>query len=114
MAKQRKVAQTDTIWILVDAPEGGDLAQYAGPLQIDVEKLGEHFASFTTAISKALAKCKPFGDGEYGLTEITFQAKLSAEVGFTLVGKGGIEGAVGFKFVKVASPGDEPKSSKAD
>jgi hypothetical protein len=100
MAKKNQTAQTETIWVLVDAPSGGDLVQYAGPLQIDVEKLGQHFETFTRAISKAIEKAnQPLGTKkQYELTEITLEAKLSAEVGFTLVSKGGVEGTFGFKF----------------
>jgi hypothetical protein len=48
---------SDVIWVLADGPTAkGDFEKYAGPLQIDAEKLGEHFQAFTGAISKALAK----------------------------------------------------------
>ena len=103
MINQKKERQTnDTIWVLVDGPTGSDLAQYSGPLQIDVEKLGEHFEAFTSAISRAIEKCsKPLGtQSEFELNEITLEAKLSAEVGLTLVSKGGVEGTFGFKFEK--------------
>jgi hypothetical protein len=102
MAKKDGTQQPETIWVLVDAPSGGDLMQYAGPLQIDVEKLGQHFEAFTKAISKAIEKAsQPLGaKSQYELTEITLEAKLSAEVGFTLVSKGGVEGTFGFKFAR--------------
>lgn len=89
----------DVIWVLLDAPEGGDLSRYAGPMQIDAEKLGEHLRSFTSAVSKALEKCKSLA-GEFELSEVAIEAKLSAEAGFVLVSKAGVEGTVGFKFVK--------------
>ena len=100
MARQPKVTQTDVIWVLVDAPQDSDLAQYAGPVQIDVERLGEHFETFTKAISKVIEKCsQPLGPrNQFELTEIALEAKLSAEVGLTLVSKGGVEGTFGFKF----------------
>lgn len=105
MARQVKAREADTVWVLLDAPDGADLAQYAGPLQIDVEKLGEHFEAFTRAISKAIEKCsQPLGvRSQYELTEIALEAKLSAEVGFTLVSKGGVEGTFGFKFERKRS-----------
>ena len=106
MAKRTKASQTVTIWVLLDGPQDADLARYAGPLQIDVEKLGEHFETFTKAISKAIEKCsQPLGTkSQYELTEIALEAKLSAEVGFTLVSKGGVEGTIGFKFERKKPP----------
>ena len=100
MAKKKETTQNETIWVLMDAPSGGDLVQYAGPLQIDAEKLGEQFRNFTSAISKAIEQSSTsLGNrSKYELTEITLEAKLSAEVGFMLVSKGSVEGTIGFKF----------------
>jgi hypothetical protein len=95
----QSAAESDVIWVLLDAPEGGDLSRYAGPVQIDAEKLGEHFRSFTSAVSKALESCRSLA-GEFELSEVAIEAKLSAEVGFALVSKAGVEGVVGFKFEK--------------
>lgn len=103
MSNQNQKNTNDTIWVLVDSPSGGDLDKYAGPVQINVEKLGEHFEAFTDAISKALGKVsKPIGlKSEFELDEITLEATLSAEIGFTLVSKGGIEGTFGFTYKKI-------------
>lgn len=89
----------DMIWVLLDAPAGGDLSHYAGPLQISVDKLAEHLQAFTAAISKSLGKCKSLA-GEFELSEVSIEAQLSAETGFTLVSKAGVEGTIGFKFSK--------------
>jgi hypothetical protein len=53
-------AQGNAVWILMDAPEGGDLAHYAGPVQIDAEKLKQHFLSFTSAVSKTSQGLNPW------------------------------------------------------
>jgi len=87
----------EVIWVLLDAPEDGDLARYAGPVQIDAQKLKQHFQSFTSVIAKALEGCKP-RKGDFELSEIAVEAKLTAEAGFALVSKAGVEGTVGFKF----------------
>jgi hypothetical protein len=97
--KEQQTPNEDVIWVLLDAPEGGDLSRYAGPVQIDAEKLGEHLRTFTGAVSKALRSCRTLA-GEFELTEVTLEAKLSAEVGFALVSKAGMEGTVSFKFEK--------------
>jgi hypothetical protein len=76
-------AQGNAVWILMDAPEGGDLAHYAGPVQIDAEKLRQHFLSFTPAVSKALQGAKSVAP-DYEITKICIQGKLTAEAGFAL------------------------------
>jgi hypothetical protein len=53
-------AQGNAVWTLMHAPKGGDLAHYAGPVQIDAEKLRQHFLSFTSAVSKALQGLNPW------------------------------------------------------
>jgi hypothetical protein len=87
------------VWVLLDGPEGGDLRHFAGPLQIGVDKLKAHFQSFTSAIAETLEGCRSLA-GDFELGEVTIKAKLSAEAGFVLISKVGIEGAVDFKFVK--------------
>jgi hypothetical protein len=91
------------IWVLVDDPTGtGDLAKYSGPQKLPVEMLGEHLQSFVSGISKALQRCKTsvMEVGEFELTEVTLDAKLTTEVGFVLVSKTGIEGTISLKFEK--------------
>jgi hypothetical protein len=97
VSNRNATTEGDVIWVLLDAPEGGDLSRYAGPVQIDAEKLGKHLRSFTSAVSRALEKCKSLA-GEFELLEVMIEAKLSAETGFVLVSKAGVEGTVGFKF----------------
>lgn len=89
----------DTIWVLVDQPTDGDLSRYAGSMQIDAEKLGQHLQSFVSAISKSLEKCGACV-GDFELAEVTIKATLSAEVGLVLVSKTGINGGIDLKFQK--------------
>jgi hypothetical protein len=94
-----KKPKNEYIWILMDADDSGDLAEYSGPVKIDAKKLGEHLEKFTSSMSKALDKCKSI-DKEYELSEVTIDVKLSAEAGFVLVSKAGVEGTIGLKFIK--------------
>ena len=87
------------IWVLVDTPEGGDLSHYSGGLEISLDRLKGQFQSFTSKISEILEGCRSLA-GDFELGEVTITAKLSAEVGFVLVSKAGMEGGIDFKFVK--------------
>lgn len=88
----------ETIWVLTEE-RGGDLAQYAGPLEIGVEKLKEHMEKFSNSVSKVIASVQDLA-GEYELGEITLKVSLSAEKGFVLVSQAGVEGAIELKFTK--------------
>lgn len=96
-----QIEQAMTIWVLTDEA-GGDLAKYAGPLEIGVEKLREHMEAFTGTISTAIAGARSLA-GEFVLKEITVKVTLSAEKGFVLVAKAGVEGALELKFVHSSS-----------
>lgn|ERR1700731_4113893 len=93
--KSAKSAESRTLFVLVDETE--DLQKFGGPKEIDADKLGEQLQKFGDAISRALDKCKRLA-GEFELKEISLEAKLSAEFGFMLVSKAGVEGAVTLKF----------------
>jgi hypothetical protein len=89
----------DVIWVLIDSPPDGDIQAYAGPGQINADKLREHFQSFTTAMAQALEGLKsPVKD--FQLSEVAIQAKLTGEIGFVLVGKTGVEGGVEFRYAR--------------
>lgn len=95
------------VWVLLDAPAGAkdqDLMSYGGPQRIDVAKLGEHLQSFTSAMTEVLKKVKTLA-GDFELSEVSLQAKLTAEVGFVLITKAGMEGAIDLKFAKRGSGG---------
>jgi hypothetical protein len=93
--KLAKSAESRTLFVLMDEP--GDVERFAGPKEIDADKLGEQLQKFGDAISRALDKCKRLA-GEFELKEISLEAKLTAEFGFMLVSKAGVEGAVTLKF----------------
>lgn len=95
--KQEGDRNGNTIFVLLDDPD--DVAAFAGPKEIDVDKLGDQLKRFTEAISKALERCRSVG-GQYDLAEIVLEAKLTAEVGFALVSKAGVEGTVSLKFAR--------------
>jgi hypothetical protein len=86
---------SNTVFVLIDEP--GDVEKFGGPKQIDADKLGEQLKSFTDGIGRALQQCRRLA-GEFELSEITLEAKLTAEFGFVLVSKAGVEGAVTLKF----------------
>jgi hypothetical protein len=92
--KSARSAESRTLFVLVDDE---DLQKFGGPKEIDADKLGEQLQKFGDAISRALDKCKRLA-GEFELKEISLEAKLSAEFGFMLVSKAGVEGAVTLKF----------------
>ena len=90
-------ASDETVYVLVD--ETGDVSKFGGPKEMDADKLGEQLGKFSGAMSRALEQCKTLA-GEFDLTEITLQAKLTTEFGFVLVSKAGVEGAVSLKFTR--------------
>lgn len=96
-ANPKKPSTPATLYVLIDEP--GDVEKFGGPKEIDADKLGEQLQKFSDAISRALQKCKSIA-GEYELQEISLEAKLTAEFGFVLVTKAGVEGAVTLKFAK--------------
>jgi hypothetical protein len=83
------------IFVLLD--DAADVAKFGGPQEIDAAQLGAQLQRFSSAVSEAVSHCKSIGE-EFDLTEITLQAKLTAEFGFVLVSKAGVEGAVTLKF----------------
>ena len=99
-------AGEETVYVLVD--DTGDVSRFGGPKEMDADKLGEHLSKFSRAMSRALEQCKTLA-GEFDLTEITLEAKLTTEFGFVLVSKAGVEGAVSLKFTrKGAQPPTHP------
>ena len=97
--------QAQAIYVLVDEP--GDVAKFGGPKEIDADKLGEHLSRFSGAISRALAQVKTLA-GEFQLSEITLEAKLTTEFGFVLLSKAGVEGSVSLKFARQRKEGEKP------
>lgn len=85
------------IYVLLDEPS--DVAKFGAPKEIDADKLGEHLDRLSSAVSRALGHVKSLA-GEFQLSEISLEAKLSTEVGLVLVSKAGVEGAVKLKFVR--------------
>lgn len=90
-----ETASSNSVYVLIDEPR--DLEQFGGPKEIDADKLGEHLQKFSDAISRALEKCKSLA-GQFELKEVSLEAKLTAEFGFVLISKAGVEGAVTLKF----------------
>lgn len=90
-------AGEETVYVLVD--DTGDVSRFGGPKEMDADKLGEHLGKFSRAMSRALEQCKTLA-GEFDLTEITLEAKLTTEFGFVLVSKAGVEGGVSLKFTR--------------
>jgi hypothetical protein len=88
-------ASSDKLFVLIDEPS--DVERFGGPKEIDADKLGEHLQQFSHAISRALEKCTSPA-GQFELKEVSLEAKLTAEFGFVLVSKAGVEGAVTLKF----------------
>jgi|SRR5580704_15609236 hypothetical protein len=99
MAKMRKKQSSSpaALYVLID--ESADVQKFGGPKEIDADQLGEQLQKFSDAISRALQKCKSIA-GQYELQEISLEAKLTAEFGFVLISKAGVEGAVTLKFAK--------------
>ena len=87
--------EPNSVYVLID--DANDVAQFGGPSEIDADKLGDHLKRFSDGISQALDHCKTLA-GEFDLTEISIEAKLTAEFGFVLVSKAGVEGSVTMKF----------------
>lgn len=92
-------ATSQAVWILLDSPSEGDLTRYSGPLQIDVGQLKQYLQSFASAMAETLEGCRLLA-GDFELQEVSMKAKLSAEAGFMLVSKAGIEGGIDLKFVR--------------
>lgn len=90
---------SDEIYVLVDddGGGGGELQLFAGRSRISSEKLGELLEDFTSRLAKALSKIE-HAAGDFELDEVTLNASLSGEYGFTLVAKVGAEAGVSLKF----------------
>jgi hypothetical protein len=86
-----------SIYVLLDEPDS--IAEFGGPVQIDADRLGDQLQAFTEAMSRAFSRCHLLA-GEFMLTEIELEAKLTAEFGFMFVSKAGVEGAVTLKFAR--------------
>ncbi len=91
-------SSSSTVFVLIDEP--GDVEKFGGPKEIDADKLGEQLRKFSDAIGRALQQCKRLA-GDFELNEISLEAKLTAEFGFVLVSKAGVEGAVTLKFSRI-------------
>jgi hypothetical protein len=92
------LTSSSTVFVLIDEP--GDVEKFGGPKQIDADKLGEQLRAFSDAIGRALQQCRRLA-GEFELNEISLEAKLTAEFGFVLISKAGVEGAVTLKFSRI-------------
>jgi len=96
----------DELWILVDEPPAaeGELARFWGRRKYSVDTLGENLQSLTEKISRALGNVTPLGHG-FELDEISIDARLSAEVGFELIAKAGVEGGITLTFRRAPARG---------
>ena len=86
------------IYVLADTSDA-ELQKFGGAKEIPIDTLKNHLQSFTAGLSSALSSCQTIA-GQFELSEIEVQATLSAEFGFVLVTKAGVEGSVSLKFVK--------------
>jgi hypothetical protein len=94
---EKETTSFSSVYVLIDEP--ADVELFSGAKEIDADKLGEHLQNFSGGISRALEKCKSLA-GEFELKEVTLEAKLTAEFGFVLVSKAGVQGGITLKFQK--------------
>jgi hypothetical protein len=92
-----KAVSTQTVYVLMDDAES--IAKFGEPKEIDVDRLGKQLQVFSNGIGRALQQCKRLA-GDFALDEISLEAKLTAEYGFSLVAKAGVEGTVTLKFAR--------------
>lgn len=90
------------LWVLVDEekPEG-ELTRYWGRKRYSADALGDNLQKFTSTLSEALSKIQKIGAG-FELSEVSVDARLSAEVGFELIAKAGIEGGITLTFKRAS------------
>jgi hypothetical protein len=94
----------DELWILVDEegrPEA-ELARYWGRKRFSAEALGDKLQEFTATLSRALSKIQQIGSG-FELSEVSVDARLSADFGFELIAKAGVEGGITLTFKRSGS-----------
>jgi hypothetical protein len=86
------------IWVLTEPAPAG-IQKFGALEKIPVDKLREHLQNFTAAVSSALSGVQAIA-GKFQLKEVGVEATFSAEAGFALVTKVGVQGAVTLKFVR--------------
>lgn len=86
------------LWILVDEekPEA-ELERYWGRKRYSAAALGDRLQDFTSTLSEALSKIQKVSSG-FELSEVSVDVRLSAEVGFELIAKAGVEGGITLTF----------------
>jgi len=99
--KSKKTAAKETpptdIWVLAEPVPAG-IQKFGALEKIPTDKLRDHLQNFTAAISSALSGVQAVA-GKFELAEVSIEATFSAEAGFALVTKLGVEGGVTLKFV---------------
>jgi hypothetical protein len=98
------------LWVLVDEPEGtqeGELARFHGRGRFSADALGDNLQNFTATLSRSLAKIQEIGSG-FELAEVSVNAVLSAEVGFQLIAKAGVEGGITLTFRRAGTSAAKP------
>ncbi len=89
------------LWILVDDEEPeAELERYWGRKRYSAAALGDKLQEFTSTLSEALSKIQKIGAG-FELSEVSVDVRLSAEVGFELIAKAGVEGGITLTFKRV-------------
>jgi hypothetical protein len=93
------------LWVLVDAPEGtqeGEVTRFHGRSRFSADALGDNLHNFTATLSRSLSKVQEIGSG-FELAEVSVNAVLSAEIGFQLIAKAGVEGGITLTFRRAAT-----------
>jgi hypothetical protein len=88
------------IWVLVDDPEGaaeGEVTPFRSRKRYSAADLGDKLQEFTATLGQTLAKIQRIGGG-FELDEVSTDVRLSAEFGFELIAKAGIEGGLTLTF----------------
>jgi hypothetical protein len=89
------------LWVLVDDEEPqAELERFWGRKRYSAAALGDRLQEFTSTLSDALSKIQKVGAG-FELHEVSVDVRLSAEVGFELIAKAGVEGGITLTFQRV-------------
>jgi hypothetical protein len=89
------------IWILVDEDKpDAELARFGNRKRYSADALGDRLQEFTSTLSQALSKIQKVA-ADFELSEVSVDARLSAEVGFELIAKAGVGGGITLTFKRV-------------
>jgi hypothetical protein len=101
------------LWVLVDEPEAaaeGEVARFRGNKRYSAEDLGNKLQEFTKTLGMALAKIERITAG-FELDEVSADVRLSAEIGFVLIAKAGIEGGITLTFRRAQTSSNAASNS---